>query len=807
MFFISIILPEIDARFKAGAFEINSGSGIHVNYTVFVYDSASLKPIHYAKIILKKDGAVVGFLYTNAFGTGIIPSVHPSQYSITVSCNEYRTFTYKVTIDKEHTVDSVRLHPEILNFSTQDVTVTADKGLNIQPIQMSSGFQLFDQQTYHPSPTGRINDLVQQNLIGAIKAPTGEVHIRGQHGEFSYYIDGIPVPLGVFGGLNEIVDSKVIDRITMMTGGFSAEYGGQMAAIMDIDTKIPADHFHLDFSTYGGSYLVFNGTKPFKQGNTVFSGNAGGGSGDTLGSRVGPLRALNLNGQSLALSNRIGDLGFFVSATRQETDHRLETPTPVLYNDYGKDYFLYGKLNYLVTTKDYLSLNLSFSSTGNEVPFNPALINGVAKDNQISMNAFQSLSYFHTFSSESGGEKNLFVGIFARQGGLDYIPGAQSPASFQFAGDSTNNFVLTENRYFKSFGLRTKYDAQISKEHKVSAGLTFTQTLGTDNFTSHDSAGKSGPSVNSDFHGSDFGLFVQDEYQAFDWLRIDAGLRYDLHNATELDLQQQFSPRLKINFFIDDFNTAYIYYGRLFMPGNIEGLRKLATNVIGSGLPTLPEKDNFYEFVFLHNFGNGLTVKTAAFYKSASPGIDDQTIGNSSVKTAINISEIRTTGIELGTSYSHPNIPLTGYLNLALIHAYGSGKITGGFLPIISVGNATDLDHDQRLSLSASINYQPKDWFFNLTYTFGSGLTNGNPNNLEYNTGLFDFNSGSHVSPYSFFNFSLGHTFHITGEMNIEPSLYINNLFDNDYLLKGAYFSGASWGDRRNVVLKLSVHI
>jgi len=62
--------------------------------------------------------------------------------------------------------------------------------------------------------------------MGAARAPTGEVHIRGHHGEFTYYVDGIPVPLGVFGGLNEVVDPKAIDRATFITGGFAAEYGG-----------------------------------------------------------------------------------------------------------------------------------------------------------------------------------------------------------------------------------------------------------------------------------------------------------------------------------------------------------------------------------------------------------------------------------------------------------------------------------------------------------------------------------------------------------------------------------------------------
>jgi hypothetical protein len=96
-----------------------------------------------------------------------------------------------------------------------------------------------DLESYHSAPTGSVIQLVQENLAGTAKAPTGEIHIRGQHGEFTYLIDGIPIPLGVFGGLNEIVDPQVISKVTFYTGGFPAEFGGQIAGLMDIQSRVP----------------------------------------------------------------------------------------------------------------------------------------------------------------------------------------------------------------------------------------------------------------------------------------------------------------------------------------------------------------------------------------------------------------------------------------------------------------------------------------------------------------------------------------------------------------------------------------
>ena len=246
----------------------------------------------------------------------------------------------------------------------------------------------------------------------------------------------------------------------------------------------------------------------------------------------------------------------------------------------------------------------------------------------------------------------------------------------------------------------------------------------------------------------------------------------------------------------------------MFMPTNIEGLKSIAVNFNGSDVtlvPTLPERDDFYEAVYTHLFPFGLRSKADVFYKYATPGVDDQTIGSSAIKTPVNIAQVRTTGIELGLSYSDPVIPFSGYINTSIIHAYGTGVISGGFLPLDSDGPSTDLDHDQRLSIVSGLNYQPQVWFANFVAIYGSGLTNGNA--TSFGTGLFDFNQAAHTTPSWIFNLGGGYTFHLAGGSTFEPSIYITNLLDHEHLIKGAYFSAASFEEPRNVVLKIAYHI
>jgi len=83
--------------------------------------------------------------------------------------------------------------------------------------------------------------------------------------------------------------------------------------------------------------------------------------------------------------------------------------------------------------------------------------------------------------------------------------------------------------------------------------------------------------------------------------------------------------------------------------------------------------------------------------------LDDQTLGSSTIRVEVNINEIKVRGIELALTYSNPSTPFSGYLNGSIIHAYGIGPVTGGFLPPNPDNTIFDLDHDQRLSASNRI--------------------------------------------------------------------------------------------------------
>jgi outer membrane receptor for Fe3+-dicitrate len=60
------------------------------------------------------------------------------------------------------------------------------------------------------------------------------------------------------------------------------------------------------------------------------------------------------------------------------------------------------------------------------------------------------------------------------------------------------------------------------------------------------------------------------------------------------------------------------------------------------------------------------------------------------------------------------------------------------------------------------------------------------------------------VKPSYISNVSVGYSFSM-GTSIVRPELYVDNLFDKHYLLKGAFFSGASVGRPRSVQLRVNI--
>ncbi|HTR78447.1 MAG TPA: carboxypeptidase-like regulatory domain-containing protein, partial [Gemmatimonadaceae bacterium] len=199
-----------------------------------VTDSASGTALPSAQVSVTRDGRIIQNALTDDFGRFIVHNLGAGSYSVSVHFIGYKPFTGTVTV----ATGDVRLNVQLTAATTQlqAVQVTAEAPV---AVDTRTGDQVFTEQESHVAPTTTTSQIVQQSVAGAARAPTGEVHIRGQHAEYTYYIDGIPVASGVSGSLNELFDPAIVNRLDFQTGGWDAEFGEKNAAIINVATRIP----------------------------------------------------------------------------------------------------------------------------------------------------------------------------------------------------------------------------------------------------------------------------------------------------------------------------------------------------------------------------------------------------------------------------------------------------------------------------------------------------------------------------------------------------------------------------------------
>lgn len=756
-----------------------------------VTDSSSGGPVAGAQVLILRAGQIVARASTDRLGAYRFHGIAVGRYDIEARLPGFRPGTARVDVGSTGGISDVsfRLAPAEIELSAIEV------GASPIVVDTRTGDQVFKQDEFQGSPTLTTSQVVQQAIAGAARAPTGEVHIRGQHAEYTYYVDGVPVPPGISGSLNELFDPSIVNQINFQTGGWDAEYGGRNAAVINVTTRIPSGGFHGSASSYLGNF--------------------------------------GSDGQTLTASTNAGKLGFFFSGTRTESDMRRE---PVVadtgaagaitglrnYANYGNDLYGFAKAQYTPSDHDVVSLDVNWSRTRFQTPFDSA--QGVIADWQRDVNGFVNLGWQRRVSHGPDRGAELFAAAYYRHGSLTYSPGVNDAPGFTFAPDTTL-YNISEARSFDIYGVKLDYQLRLSEQLSFKAGTQSSVTRGQEDFRSFDVTRGSGPESSSPLDGSDVGFYAQTQIAPSDQWELRAGVRYDLHHyplsATQSANASQVSPRVRLNWYPTPATTLWAYYGRLFIPTNIEDLRAITSDAQGGAVtaPTLPERGDFFELGLTHRFPFGVVAKLSGYHKRSSPGLDDTQVPGTAISTDVNVGSVRVTGLE-GVVEVRPGGPFSGFLNVALCHAYGFGGVTGGFFTITPPTQTFDLDHDQRLSATAGLTYGAKGWLVSVTGIYGSGLTNGvtpnTPGIANYDstqaptgplgTGLLAFNKAFKVSPSFIVNASVGYTV-LVGGVEVRPQVFVNNLFDLKYSLKGTFFSGANFGRPRTVQLKVSVGV
>ena len=107
--------------------------------------------------------------------------------------------------------------------------------------------------------------LLQAPGVTQDSAASGQIHVRNEHANVQYRVNGIILPDGV-SGFSQVLDTAFIGSMALVTGALPAEYGLHTSGLIDIQTRSGAFDGGGSISLYGGQRETF--TPSFEYGGT-----------------------------------------------------------------------------------------------------------------------------------------------------------------------------------------------------------------------------------------------------------------------------------------------------------------------------------------------------------------------------------------------------------------------------------------------------------------------------------------------------------------------------------------------------------
>ncbi|GKQ52551.1 TonB-dependent receptor [Bradyrhizobium sp. Ce-3] len=616
--------------------------------------------------------------------------------------------------------------------------------------------------------------LLQAPGVSQDSAASGELHVRNEHANLQYRINGIMLPDGV-GAFGQIIDTGIVGSMALITGALPAQYGLRTAGVLDIQTKTDAFNNSGSVSVYGGSH-----------GNFTTSVDYGG---------------------------TIGQTQYYVSGRYFGSDVGIENPTPA-YNAIHDRTDQEKGFAYVSTAIDPTSrlTYIGGVSNGNyQIPNNPGqppaftaygvsnFDSALLNERQQEFNQFNVVAY-----QKSGDGFDYQVAYFNRYSQLHFMPDP--------VGDLVFNGVASDV-YRQSFinGVQEDTSYRLGFAHTLKFGMSFSAERSLVNNGSTvlplDDAGNPVDAPLSVFDSSAktgylFSTYIADEWKITNQLTLNAGLRFD--QMWQYVDANQLSPRISLTWKPLDGTTFHAGYARNFTPP--EQVLAAPTNLalvqnttaqpgVTANDPVLPERSHVFDIGVTQKVYAipGLEVGMDAYYKIATDLLDDGQFGAAYVLTAFNYAKGTNEGVELKATYDHDNLHLYG--NVAIARQVATQVVSNQYLfdpdeLAYIANNYVNTDHAQTLTASVGGWYQWRDTRFSASMIYGSGLRDG-----FANTGT--------VPAYTQVNLGVSHDFNIVAP-NKPTTLRLDvvNLFDTVYQIRDGSGIGVfapQYGPRRGV--------
>jgi outer membrane receptor protein involved in Fe transport len=648
----------------------------------------------------------------------------------------------------------------------------------------------FNREALEKQPGGT-NLSLNKSLLqapGVTQDSYGTIHIRNEHANLQYRLNGVIVPEAI-SGFGTTFDPRIASSIQLITGTLPAQYGYRTAGVINFKTQSGLLDNGGEVGAYGGSFGWFE--------------------------------------PSAMLRGSSGDLSYFVSGSYLRNDIGIENPLPTRtpIHDRTTQIRPFAYVSDVLSPSSRIAVFAGSFIGHFEIPDVTGVqqgfdVNGVDTFDaaRLDQNQREITHYGVATYQYAGDTLNFQVAPFVRYSQTRFTTDPNH-------GDVIlNGFADSARLSSLASGVQADGSQQIGANHTARFGLFFqnehttsnvVSTVLPSNYCGADPDCVITPTSDVPFAITDqghktgqlYGIYLQDEWKLTPTLTLNYGARYDVVRA--FTQESQLSPRANLVWNATPLTTVHLGYARNFTPPPQELISPATVTLFDNttkqsqvrfGDPVKAEREHYFDGGVEQRINGGFKIAVDAYYKLKRNLLDEGQFGSSLVLSPFNYAKGYAWGVELSGNYTHG--PLDVYANVARGDEKAKDIVSAQyFFAPDELAYIADhyiyTDHSQKVTASGGASYTIRDGLGTLVptadFVYGSGLRTDDPNGIVPN--------GGELPSYWVFNAGIAQNFTGPGALKgLTVRVDVLNLFDRKYQLRsgsGVGVGAPQWGQRR----------